>query len=238
MMRIQSSAFTLSATALFAGFATAAPAQENPYAGGTRLTNHPAEVERTPGALTAQDNARITLSQFARCVLKTQHSPALRAIKIAPWSPDERKALHGISDDRCLANGELSIPLELMRGAVFQELYRQTYAAGPPALPADPVDFTDGEKPPLAGEAAIDVAMRRFGDCVARRDLADSHALVLASPGTQQETDAISRLLPHFRACVVRGGQWKITKSVVSTLMAEVLYREGAASQAAGDSGH
>jgi hypothetical protein len=211
--------------------ATVAFAQENPYGGGTRLTGNPAEIERTPGALTPQDNARLTLSQFARCVMQKQRSPAIQAIKLPPWAADERKALVAIADDRCLANGELTIPPDLLRGAMFQELYRERYASGPPALPAVPIDFTDGEKAPLPPEAAVEVAMRQFGDCVARRDVADSHALVLAGPGSQQEKDAINKLLPHFSACLVQGAKWQITKSVISTLMAEVLYRDGAAAR-------
>jgi hypothetical protein len=38
--------------------------------------------------------------------------------------------------------------------------------------------------------------------------------------------------LPDFAACLVQGSTWKITKSVMASIMSEVLYREGAVAKA------
>jgi hypothetical protein len=237
-MRKPNAILSMIVAVLLQGPSPALAQDDNPYGGGTRLTGHAANVEREPGALTAQDNARLTLGQFARCIIKKQRPTVMKAIQVKPWADEAQKALVAAVDEACLANGQLTIPPNLLRGAIFQELYKEKYRSGPPTLPAAPIDFTEAETAPLSGDALVDVAMLQFGDCVARRDLPNSHALVIASPGSSAETSAINALLPDFSACLVQGATWKITKSVVSTLMAEVLYRDGAAHDPAGGTGH
>ena len=229
------------AVAVAAAIASPAVAQDNPYGGGSRLDRDTADVERSPGNLNQQDRARATLDQYARCMIKKQRATATKFVESPPWTETAKAELDRMVDERCLSTGELSFPADLLRGAVFQELYREKYSGGPPALPAAAIDFTDGAQGPLGDTAAVQVAMLQFGDCVARRDLPNSHALVLARPGTSQETSAINALLPDFAACLVQGSTWKITKSVMASIMSEVLYREGDVAKApilAGGSAH
>jgi hypothetical protein len=226
----------VAATALMSGTPVFAQ-EDNPYGGGTRLTHNPAEIEYAPGNLNQQDRARVTLAQFARCIIKKQRATVMKAVQRAPWAEDANKALFAIADENCLANGELTIPTSLLRGSVYQELYREKYSGGPPTLVPSQVDFAEGMKEPFGNDIAVDVAMRQFGDCVARRDLHNSHALVMASPGSSAETNAITDLLPDFSACLVKGSTWKITKSVMAAILSEVLYREAATGTAAAPEG-
>jgi hypothetical protein len=119
----------------------------------------------------------------------------------------------------------------LLRGAFYELFYRERFGSEPPVLPPAPIDFAAQNAGTLSDEARTDIALRQFGDCVARRDIQDSHALVLSTPGRPEETAAVKALAPHFGACVVQGSKWTLNRSSVSAILAEVLYREGVAAQ-------
>jgi hypothetical protein len=139
--------------------------------------------------------------------------------------------LRSVVDDRCLEEGALAIPPNLMRGAFYQYLYRETYASAPPALPAVAADFDASKIANLNDDAKIEVAIRQFGDCVARIDRSDAHAFVIASPGSSAEDAALNALAPHLGACLPQGSKWTLNRSSLGAVLSEVLYREGAMSR-------
>jgi hypothetical protein len=231
------SALRASAVALCCAGSVPAAALDNPYGGGTRLTG-PAPAEAPGGPRTAQDKARETLDRFAECEMRLRQASIERAIQLTPWRKVESDALRSLADERCLAAGELAIPPALLRGAFFTALYRERFSNGPPSLPATPIDFSDGSPNASDNDARTAMALRQFGDCVARRDIADAHAFVLSRAGTSQEATAMQGLVPHLRPCVVQGSTWQLNKSVLTATLAEVLYREGVASRSSRSSAH
>jgi hypothetical protein len=225
-VRIQTVAIVVAATSLAIAPATAFPA-ENPYGGGTRLTGPP-PAEIPTGPLSQQDKARVVTQRFAACLIKEHRTSVLKAIQPEPWQPGVGKLLATVADYRCLEAGQLEMPQSLLRGAFYQQLYRETFASGAPTLPATAIDFTAGTKS-LPDDAKTDVALRQFGDCVARKDLRDAHALALSSPGSAAESAALRNLMPHFGACVIQGSNWTLNRSSITAILSEVLYREGVA---------
>lgn len=210
--------------------AAGASPNENPYGGGTRLIpRDPAQIPT--GSMSQQDKARILTLRVAACLIKDHRGAVLNAIKPEPWQRDAGRMLVSVVDDRCLDSGELSMPHSLLRGAFFEVFYRERFGAGPPTLPSAMIDFAAQNEGTLSDEAKTDIALRQFGDCVARRDLRDSHTLVLSAPGSAEETAAINALAPHFGACVVQGSKWTLNRSSVSAILSEVLYREAVAAE-------
>jgi hypothetical protein len=181
--------------------------------------------------MSQQDKARIVTLRLAACLIKDHRGAVLNAIKREPWEQDAGRLLVSVVDDRCLDRGELAIPPSLLRGAFFEVFYRERFASGPPVLPPAPLDFTAQSGGVLSDEAKTDIALRQFGDCVARRDIKDSHALLLSMAGTKEESTAVNALLPHFSACVIQGSKWSLNRSSVSAILSEVLYREGIAAE-------
>lgn len=213
---------------VWATTAAAAAQPDNPYGGGTRFTGPP-PAEIPSGTLSPEDRARLLTQRFAACSIKAHRTAVLKAIEPEPWQSGALQLLQNSVDAKCLARGELQIPPDLLRGAFYQELYREKFHSSLPALPAAALDFAGAATSNLADDAKTQVALRQFGDCVARRDLNDAHVLILATPGSEQETFALTALMPHFGACLVRGSKWTLNRSSVSAILSEVIYREASA---------
>jgi hypothetical protein len=226
-MRSQTLVIVAAFTSVISGPATAVP-PDNPYGGGTRITAPP-PAEIPVGSMSPQDKARIVTQRLAACLIKEHRGAALKAIQPEQWQPHAGQMLVDVVDNRCLDRGELAIPPNLLRGALYQQFYRERFLSAPPVLPPQPIDFTADANANLNEEAKTDIALIQFGDCVARRDISDAHALVLATPGSAQESSAVSNLLPHFSACLVQGSKWTLNRSSASAVLSEVLYREGVA---------
>ena len=218
------------ATAVWASATAEAGASANPYGGGTRLTGPP-PAEIPTGRISQQDKARIVAVRFAACLIKARRSAVLNAIKPEPWERDAGRMLVNVVDEQCLERGELAFPPNLLRGAFYQVLYREKFSSGPPALPLAAIDFSAGGGGHLTDDAKTDIALRQFGDCVARRDIKNAHALVLSTAGSYAETDAVNALVPDFSACLVQGSKWTLNRSSVAAILSEVLYREGVSAQ-------
>jgi hypothetical protein len=214
-------------------FSGSASAQvDNPYAGGTRLPG-PAAAEIPTGPKSPEDKARVATQQFAVCLIKRNRAAVIRAIRQEPWADGAEKMLRSVVEDRCLDSGELAIPTSLMRGAFYQQLYRESYAAAPPALPPAAGDLVVPSEANLSDKARTNIAVRQFGDCVVRSDLTDAHAFLMANPGSAQEDGALNALMPHLGGCLIKGSNWTLNRSSLGAVLSEVLYREGAGSRTA-----
>lgn len=201
---------------------------DNPYGGGTHFTGPP-PAEIPTGSMSQEDRARLLAQRFAACSIKAHRGAVLKAIQPEPWQSDARRQLENAVDEKCLARGALEMPSNLLRGAFYQQLYRERFGSRPPNLPPAAIDFTGSSGGNLTDEAKTEVALRQFGDCVARRDLNDAHVLILSIPGSEQETAALTALMPHFGACLVQGSKWTLNRSSVSAILSEVVYREAVA---------
>lgn len=222
-MRIGRAWIFVAAFTLISG--AAANAQDNPYGGGTRLTG-PAPAKIPTGRLSAEVRARIATQRYAACEIKAHRALVLKAIQVEAWDPDAGKLLAGVTDYRCLDSGELIMPMPLLRGAFYQQLYRDNFADHMPTLSGTPLRIDVADMSNMKDEQKAAVAMQQFGDCVVRRDPQLAHALVLETPGSDAETAAVQALMPHFSACVTQGSTWTLNRSRLTAIVSEVLYRE------------
>ncbi|WP_264940125.1 hypothetical protein [Sphingomonas caeni] len=147
-------------------------------------------------------------------------------------------ALGKLANDDCLAAGELRFNTLLFRGGLYTALYRERFGRQMPALPQGPANFSAGAPQPLDADAAKAIALREFGECVVRADPATAHAIVTVRIGSAEEARLYTVLGPLLGPCVYEGQEVKFSKTVLSGLFAEILYRdatEGSATPPAGN---
>src|SRR4030095_6621484 len=132
--------------------AVGASAGENPYGGGTRL-HGPQPAEIPTGPMSAQDKARIVTMRFAACMIKAHRATVLDVIRPEPWQGEAAQKLVRIVDPQCLERGELAMPANLLRGALYQQFYREKFPTSPPVLPSVPIDFRAGEQGQISDAA-------------------------------------------------------------------------------------
>jgi hypothetical protein len=212
---------------VLAGFligSSTVPAQQRVIEGTSGEYTRIARPEPT-NATTAPDvAARIVTRQFAECTVRHGRASVVKALQLAPFGKKSRDRLVALPSDDCPADVGMA-PL-LFRGALFGVLYREATRDGPPTLLLQPLDFAEGASPPFEPEQREAIATRQFADCVVRRDLTHAHVAVVAEPGSQAETAAFAALSPHLGACLPQGMTIKFSRSMLSGLFAEVMYRQ------------
>jgi hypothetical protein len=116
--------------------------------------------------------------------------------------------------------------LVVLRGSLYEELYRQDFGKAPAIAsfddtpsPAYPLSKT---RPQYA--VAYRVAMD-FGECVVRAAPSEARALVLSPVATPAESEAIRAITPALGTCVDAGQSMELSRSVVRGAVAEALYR-------------
>ena len=178
--------------------------------------------------MSAADRARATVIAYAQCLVERDRRNVERGVALFPGSTLEISALSKLAVDDCLRDGTLQFTGPLLRGALFIALYRRDYGRAVPELKPDPVDFTLGA--PAIPERGSDqqIGLRTFADCVVRADPVNARVVVIASVAGSRETQGYIALRPRFNACMPQGVSLTFSKSVLSGLIAEALYRQTA----------
>jgi hypothetical protein len=184
-----------------------------------------AEYPDTPG-LSKVDRARIVSNNFGRCVVATYRKKADLLVAKRLFGKELMISLKRLATGECLYDVDLTIPTELMLGSIFRALYIRDYGQQPPAIQPQPIDFKafagTAEGPDLNNH----LALAGFADCVVRSDLVNSRNYLFSTPGSKNETAALNALGPQFNQCLPKGLEIKFSKSVMSAILAEALYRE------------
>jgi hypothetical protein len=184
-----------------------------------------ADYPDEPG-LSQIDRARIVSNNFGRCVVARYRKKADALVARRLFGKDLLASLKRVTTSECLNNVELTIPTELMLGSVFRALYVRDFGQQPPAIQPQPVDFRVFIAAPDAPEVQNHLALASFAGCVVRSDLVNSRNYLFSTPGSKNETAALNALAPQFNQCLPKGAQIKFSKSVMSAILAEALYRE------------
>jgi len=178
------------------------------------------------------DGERQAMARFADCIVTedTRRASQYRDMRY----DDARGAvlLRDIASNGCLRFGELSKSTDMLRGAIFKSFY-QREQKNASTMPGEvPANFTAFVRDAKAPESMRYLARMDFGACVVRADPANARSLTLATPGGQAEKAALVALRPSLGACVPSGLQVALTKTTISSALAEALYRETQAGQA------
>lgn len=189
---------------------------------GSLITNRPAG-----GATTGKKDARSISRHFAACTIRRGRGSAERYLATPVGAPGWERLQHLVLVDECLGTGELRLPFEVIRGALFEQLYLTDYKADPVAdlTAVAPIDYAAGYSSPVSVQVGNAIALGQFGDCVARADSAGARNLLTSLPDSSGETAAVHRLMPRLGACIPAGRKITFSKSVLRAAVAEGLYR-------------
>lgn len=194
---------------------------------GTRLGPRGTPAVIAKGGMTTSDTARLAIVDFATCVLQRERARAMTTLAAFPDRAGY-EGLRKLGRNGCLSQGTLEFDLTLFRGALFTALYRERFGAKLPVLPEASANFREGAPDPLDDISGQAIALREFGECVVRRDPGVVHSIVTAKIGSAEEDALYKALVPHLGPCLNAGLQVKFSKTVLSGLLAEVLYRDAA----------
>lgn len=183
---------------------------------GSRISG-PKRVD-APSRLTPAEVNRQAMIEYGVCAVK-QHT--LLANKLAQMSMQERDyqtKLHGLGDGICVKlEGQIALPHNIMRGAMFIGLYRTEFGRNPPSRAIPPT--------PIAIDMSIATgSLREFGNCVVTRDSDNARKLVMSNVATPAELAAFEGLQPSLSACLKAGEKVALSKSVLIAIVAEMLY--------------
>jgi hypothetical protein len=204
---------------------------------GSRISRpKPADIPDYPG-MSDTDRARATAFQFAQCIVVKQRRRADAHFAMKRDDPQSNDVLRKLADNDCLRYGELRVPLELLRGAIFRSAYLSQFPHMPTKLATTAVDFDTYLSDPKGASIVQYRILMDFADCVVRADFPNSDKIVRSEPGSPQENAALAALMPSLGPCMVSGFKVTLNRSVVSAVLSEALYREGLAAVAGGISG-
>lgn len=161
--------------------------------------------------LSSIDRARDLMNQYGICIV-SQHLGTARRALAEPEGPALNRALAKLATDDCLFSGRLQMSQPLFRGALYRAMYLRDFAF----LPQDEL---------AALKAARGDALPTFGDCVARLSPDGARALVMASPATRSERDALDTLRPALSDCLPPKQQVRFTLWGLQATLAEALYK-------------
>ena len=211
----------ISASLVTAASATAAPQKlerdtgsNSPEAPRARIPN---------GAGKDPTIARKVVADFARCVVDRNAKEIHRAFSLPPGR-NYWRTMSVIATNQCLAEGQMSIPQSVMRGAIFAELFRRFTRDSVRLVAVAPIDFSQAvEKDDQPGRTQR--AKMQLAACIVRTDRMNSTAVVLEPTGSSTQEAAFKALAPSIGPCVSEGEQMTISKSILEGILAEVLYR-------------
>jgi hypothetical protein len=189
---------------------------------GTLITRHLAQVH---GETTLA--ARKTLREFGTCVVNKMPGIAEDAIDQPVDTKSFHKTLVVLADEDCFSSGELTMPKELLRGAVLEAMYLREFARGPRAdlKTAPTFNYAAPYSRPFSGEAQNTIGLAIMGDCVTRTAQDKAHELVTTIPGSPPEDRAIGAIAKYLPGCIPPMQTIRLSRSIIRGSVAEALLR-------------
>jgi hypothetical protein len=185
---------------------------------------------RVPDGDSSGLQAQRILYNYGACLAKARRKQVELFLATFPFTAKSDRTARKIVSDECLREGELSFPSETLRGPLYQELYRIDFGGNAPAnvASAPKLDYALSHGQPAAVDP-IHANLRTFADCTVRRDPAAARDLVLSNVGSAGESAALQRMMAPMSSCIVQGDTIKMTRPLIRSAVAEVLYRLTAA---------
>ncbi len=167
------------------------------------------------------------LGGIARGMVRGQPKQAHAILMMSPTAAEsERRLLSWMAQrSRCLkSRGALRMRPPVMRGAIAERLYLETFAAPPVAgpMPAPAVS--------LSGDPLL--VPYEVTQCAAARDPVAADMLVRSKRRSAEEVAAVDRLKPALNACARPGVRLDLNRTMIRSLMAEGIYKVRAGSRA------
>ncbi|EIZ78474.1 hypothetical protein WSK_2918 [Novosphingobium sp. Rr 2-17] len=194
---------------------------------GSRIP-HASPAEIPSSNLSAQDRARATIAAFSTCLVLRSRVAVERVLSLPATDMATTKALSNLATSDCLRAGKLGMAPSLLRGGLFNALYRKDFLRTPPPLYNKALNYHLDVSDPTSPSAQSYIALHEFADCVVRSNPVDSRTVVISSVASAQETAGYSRLGPSLSGCITVGQNLSFSKTVLSGIISEALYRQSA----------
>ena len=191
---------------------------------GSRIAR-PAPARNADRVLNEEQRGRDMMNQLARCAIDMQPKAIAAAIVLEP-GPD-RDVLAKAATGECLEYGEMRFSGQIMRGAVFSELYRRAEASGGALLPKFRVSPPDLSKVPSTENpaAATNWFLLWVSDCLAKTNRSDMHTILKSRTATSAQRAAYAAIIPAIGPCVPEGQTMTFSRVMLEGGFGEYLYR-------------
>jgi hypothetical protein len=225
-----------------------------PVALGALLCSGAASAERDQWGEFTQAQVRDIQDQFGRCVVARKAQIASRYVLDAYDAEEGARIINKLADGDCLVAAigrrggvvRMKFPGGMLKYAIADALVRTELTAGPisglsQVAPLAHPTFDPSAFLPPAGKTLKpaklqeleqaksreqgSIYMSHYGECVVRRDPANSHALLMADPDSAQENAAFGRLRQAFGHCLDAGRQLELNKVSLRGTVALNYYR-------------
>lgn len=171
------------------------------------------------------DHAVRQLHKFAQCTAVRRRS-TISFLEAEPGSKLEQRRGSTLVEDDCVDDyGALRFPFSLLRGALYEALYKAQ--AQPQLVPEAVAPLT---YPYASSDVNEEQRLRHkakffLGECVVRADAPQAVALLGTAPATPGEAAAFKPLAAHLSACLPQGVQLSFSRPVLRGIIAEAVYR-------------
>ena len=178
----------------------------------------PANAKNERARAELDDYAERALRTMAACVAKQHRDAAIQVLHADRTDPNAAVPLVKLLNANCGNMMPVSFQMkgEVLRGAVAEQLYLQTYKAPPPVeLPPEP----------LANATVGEAAQTRYAvaACAAARAPLAADAMLRAGRRTRQEQAAGTALAPALNACA--HGHVDFTGGQLHGALAEAMFK-------------
>ena len=187
-------------------------------------------IERDPPELR---DIRLMASRYAGCIHSVVRNTAAKLLATAPDDPQFARVLSRMKAGGTCGFMRSGIPFtpELTRGYLMEFAYWRDFAeTAPTALSSVPaIDYDANHRSEGGVSPRAQIAIARFGDCLARARPAESINVLKFLPGSGAEAQALAILSPNFSSCVPQGQTVHLTPATLRAAIASGLYYLGKA---------
>lgn len=186
-----------------------------------------------PSSAAEAVQAQKVMNLYAGCLVKLRRRQVEKYLSRPPLGPETYKEGSKLSNDACMYHGTLRFRLEVLRGVLFENLYRADFKNTErfdfSAVPV--IDYTGGVIAPLPQETELHAALIGFSDCAVRKNPVVTRDLIMSEVASKKEAAAFQQLAPKLGDCLIEGVELKFSRAVLRGAIAEALYRLTAAAQ-------
>jgi hypothetical protein len=165
----------------------------------------------------------------ARCAVSKDHDSAASVVRRLPLNSDEARIEAGWlgGGAECAKEGALVGPAVVLRGAIAQALYIRDFREFGLRPRLAPALLSDLGLPPVndgVDTSNPEVALARFGDCLARNVPEDTDRLLKSPVDSSIEHAVIAEIQPYFAGCYPKNSRFNASRSTLRGLLALSAY--------------
>jgi hypothetical protein len=186
----------------------------------------PKRAEAYDRKLSDEELGRELMNQFARCIIDRRPTVVAQAIASKPG--EESSLLNRAAVDDCLDSGSMRFPPEVLRGAIFGELYRRQQRGVKrlaETFPIQPLDWSSAPAATDSERARSNYYLLWMTDCVHKTSGEAMRSIVMNSVGSVAQKSAYSSIIPALGPCVPQGQKLVLSRSMLEAAFGEYLWR-------------